>query len=76
MPNFSRTVTITSDIDSAFSFLSDFRKEGVNLDGGGGKGGKGLFELLYKFGINLGGGGGGGDNENSFLYEFSFNISE
>ena len=25
MPNFSRTVTITSDIDSAFGFLSDFR---------------------------------------------------
>ena len=25
MPNFSRTVTVSSDIDSAFSFLSDFR---------------------------------------------------
>jgi hypothetical protein len=25
MPNFSRTVTVSSDIDSAFVFLSDFR---------------------------------------------------
>ena len=25
MPNFSRTVTVSSDIDSAFGFLSDFR---------------------------------------------------
>ena len=25
MPNFSRTVTVSSDIDSAFAFLSDFR---------------------------------------------------
>ena len=25
MPNFSRTVTVNTDIDSAFGFLSDFR---------------------------------------------------
>ena len=25
MPNFSWTVTVSSDIDSAFAFLSDFR---------------------------------------------------
>ena len=25
MPNFSRTVTVSSDIDSSFVFLSDFR---------------------------------------------------
>ena len=25
MPNFSRTVTVNTDIDSAFTFLSDFR---------------------------------------------------
>ena len=47
MPNFSRTVTVNTDIDSAFTFLSDFRNLSKWAEGDEG-------ELITKEPLRLG----------------------